>query len=81
MAGLDKLCLVWNTDGFPLFNSTRRSSWPVLCYISNLKPRTVFEVVLTAGEGKPTNLDYLEEFICDLKNLIVCGLNWKGKML
>ena len=80
VARIDKLCLVWNTDGLPLYNSRRLCSWPVLCTISNLKPRVVFEVVLTAGEGKPTNQDYLLEFINDLKCLMEDGLEWRGKL-
>jgi hypothetical protein len=66
--------------GLPLYNSRRLSSWPVLCYISNLKPQYVFEVVLTAGHGKPTNLDYLVEFINDLKDLMKNALEWKDKI-
>ena len=78
--GIHTLELVWNTDGLPLYNSGRLSSWPVLCYISNLKPRYVFEVVLTAGDGKPTNLDYLVDFINDLNDLMENGLQFGDKL-
>ena len=50
---LDVTDLVWNTDGLPLYNSRCINCWPLLCYIANIKPRVVFEVVLTSGEGKP----------------------------
>ena len=72
--------LIWNTDGFPIHKSTSKSSWPVLCFVSNLRPRYVFEVVVTCGKGKPSNLDYLNEFLTDLKQIMSCGLKWKERL-
>ena len=57
---LDVLTLTWNNDGLPIFKSTRESAWPILVLISNLKPKKVFPVTLTVGEGKPTDLHYLD---------------------
>ena len=76
---VDVLMLTWNNDGLPLFKSTRQSSWPILCCISNLKPIHVFVVLLTAGVGKPTNLDYLREFTNELKFLMEEGLEFEGQ--
>ena len=76
---LDVIELVWNTDGLPLYNSRRINSWPVLCYIANIKPRVVFEVVLTSGEGKPTGTEYLEEFVAELGHLMRHGMDYAGK--
>ena len=75
---VDVLMLTWNNDGLPLFKSTRQSAWPILCCISNLKPVHVFVVLLTAGVGKPTNLDYLQEFTNELKFLMDEGLEFDG---
>lgn len=76
---VDVLMLTWNNDGLPLFKSTRQSAWPILCCISNLKPIHVFVVLLTAGVGKPTNLDYLQEFTNELKFLMVEGIEFERK--
>jgi len=76
---LDAIELMWNTDGLPLYSSRRISSWPVLCYIGNIKPRVVFEVVLTSGEGKPTGTEYLDEFIAELRRLMMQGIDYAGK--
>jgi hypothetical protein len=74
---ISSLELVWNTDGFPLHHSTKWTSWPVLCFISNLKPVFVFEVTLTAGKYKPLDTNYLTEFISELKSLMrSCELAW-----
>ena len=77
---VDVLDIIWNNDGLPLYNSRKVASWPVLCYIANLKPRIVFEVVLTAGQGKPTDTTYLEEFVNDLGKLMDEGLFYSGKL-
>lgn len=79
VAALDVIELVWNTDGLPLYNSRRINSWPVLCYIANIKPRVVFEVVLTSGEGKPTGTEYLDEFVSELGQLMREGIDYGGK--
>ena len=78
---LNQLQLVWNTDGFPLFNSRRVSSWPITIYISNLKPRVVFDIALTAGDGKPSNLDYLNEFVEELVDVLDTGIDFNGVQL
>lgn len=41
--------------------------------------RHVFEVVLTAGPGKPSDNDYLVEFIEELHALMGSGLEWEGR--
>jgi len=79
LEAVDVLMLTWNNDGLPLFKSTRQSAWPILCCISNLKPIHVFVVLLTAGVGKPTDLDYLEEFTNELKFLMEEGLEFECK--
>ena len=62
-----------NIDGIPLFKSTNKSLWPVLCVI-HIEPQQVFPVALTFGQSKPTNLDFLSDTIQDLNHLIQHGL-------
>lgn len=78
---VSQLELVWNTDGFQLFNRKRINSWPVTVYIANIRPRKVFPVVLTAGKGKPTDLDFLREFTSDLVDLVRNGLAYHNRVL
>lgn len=71
--------ITWNNNGRPLFKSKNESSWPILVSIANLKPKTVFPVTVTVGEGKPADLHYLDEFIDELHNLMGMGLHYSGK--
>ena len=68
--------LIWNTDGMKLYQSRDESAWPILCYIKNLFPRKVFEVLLTTGTGKP-NLEFIKLFVDELKELMQNGLVFK----
>ena len=63
-----------NVDGLPLFKSSKTTMWPVLCCI-HLQPQTVFPVVLTLGSFKPNSLEFLEEMVDDLQDLLRDGLN------
>ena len=47
-----------NIDGLPLFRSSKKSLWPILGLISNIKPSVVFPIAITCGDGKPQNLDF-----------------------
>ena len=71
---VESLELSFNIDGLPLFHSSSQSLWPVLCAIANLEPVRVFPVVLTLGRSKPKDLDFLLEFIHDLNELLLGGL-------
>ena len=66
-----------NIDGLPLFKSSSASLWPVLCSIVNFHHIAVFPVVLTYGSSKPKDLEFLEDLIRDLceilENGVQCG--------
>ena len=75
----DVLLINWNTDGLNLYNSRNTQFWPFLYYIANLRPPIIFEVVLTAVECKPNDLNYTREFVNELKHLIETGFDFCGK--
>ena len=81
VAKTDYLEISINVDGLPLFKSSGKSLWPVLCAIVNLKPVTVFPVVLTFGDCKPSNLEFLNEIITDLGSVLQHGLQHGNKCL
>lgn len=74
----DELSL--NVDGLPLFKSSGNSMWPVLCAVQ-LQPVKIFPLVLSFGERKPQNLDFLEEVVADLNAVMCNGLLFRGKMI
>lgn len=78
---LSILSITINNDGLPLFKSNSVSSWPILVQIANLKPRKVFPVVLTAGPGKPHDLEYLEDFITEARHLMENGFDFHNQKL
>ena len=70
----DSLEISLNVDGLPLFKSSGKNLWPVLCAIVNIKPIVVFPVVLTCGDSKPKDLEFLEELISDLNDALKNGI-------
>ena len=64
-----------NIDGLPLFKSSGKGLWPVLCAVVNMQPVNVFPIALTFGNSKPSNLDFLKETVEELKNLMENGLS------
>ncbi|XP_028415165.1 uncharacterized protein LOC114538214 [Dendronephthya gigantea] len=74
IARTNSLEISLNVDGLPLFKSSRKCLWPVLCAIVNITPVVVFPVVLTCGNSKPVDLDFLDDLIGDLNNLLQNGL-------
>jgi len=72
------LQLALNVDGVPLFASSKYSLWPILCYVMNVKPHSVFVVAIYGGYSKPCDLQFLQECVNELKvltrdGLVVCG--------
>ena len=70
---IEKLEVSLNIDGLPLFTSSKRTVWPILCGLM-LKPMKIFPLALLCGETKPANLDFLQETVNDLGLLIQNGL-------
>jgi len=59
-----------NIDDLPLFKSSSTSVWPILCAIVSVTPANVFPVALACGQTKPSNLEFLNDTIRDLNNLL-----------
>ena len=69
-----------NIDGLPLFTSSKTTVWPILCGLL-LEPLTIFPVAILCGESKPANLDFLQDTITDLNNLIQNGLECDNRIV
>ncbi len=69
-----------NVDGLPLFRSSGKCMWPVLCAIQ-CKPVRVFAVALTYGASKPSNLDFLLDTVTELEGLLQNGLHHGGRIV
>ncbi len=69
-----------NIDGIPLFHSSSKTLWPILCQI-HLQPTTVFTVAISFGESKPADLDFLADTITEMNYLIEEGLQIDGKVI
>ncbi|PIK35886.1 hypothetical protein BSL78_27286 [Apostichopus japonicus] len=76
---IDQLKLHINIDGFPLFKSSKRSGWPVLCSIVNLNPVNVFPISVGIGQSKPSNLDFLADSIAEINHALKEGITYQGK--
>ncbi|KAJ8277718.1 hypothetical protein GJAV_G00079030 [Gymnothorax javanicus] len=52
--------------------------WPILCAV-HLKPVSVFPITLTCGGAKPQDLQFLEDMVMDVNNLLSSGLQHRNK--
>lgn len=78
---LTELELQVNIDGLPLFKSSNISVWPILCAVSNIHPMRPFTVALYCGSKKPSNLEFMHDFIAEMKQLMTVGFIMNGKHL
>ena len=69
---IDTISISLNVDGVPIFKSSLKTLWPILCSI-NIAPVKVFPVALTLGKSKPSDLDFLLDTIQDVQNLLRDG--------
>ena len=75
---IDDIEISLNIDGLPLFVSSKKTLWPVLCALW-LKPVKIFPVALLCGRSKPENLDFLQDTMDGLQGLLNTGLDLDGK--
>ena len=63
----EKLSVLVNVDGIPMFDSSGIQLWPILGSINDYKP---FSIALWIGKTKPKNVsDYLNDFIIEVQEL------------
>lgn len=63
--------LIFNVDGIPLFKSSSKEVWPILCKVFNHPDvYAPFAVAIYCGDGKPRNVHrYLEKFVEEINEL------------
>lgn len=66
--------LVVNIDGLPLSNSSKNEFWPILCAIDKMPEKGVMIVAIYMGDSKPDINLFLDEFITEQSNLLLCGV-------
>lgn len=62
-----------NCDGLPVYKSTTKSFWPVLCNIK-IEPQYVFPLLLSHGPSKPQQPDFLQATVQELGEVLANGI-------
>jgi hypothetical protein len=75
--------LTWNTDGVPVFGSSRYNMWPIQCLINELPIQLRKKHILLAGlwfgTSKPNLNCFLQPFVAELTQLATVGFQWFSK--
>lgn len=68
--------LLINIDGVPLFKSSRKQLWPILCQVfSDYNCYKPFPVAIYCGNNKPSDVElYLKKFIEEVNDLQTNGI-------
>ena len=64
-----------NIDGLPIYRSKNVSLWPIQCNIVNIKEMTPFVVALYCSTHKPEHLEFRQDFVNELKDLMQNGIS------
>ena len=79
------LTLTLNTDGIPVFKSSRFDIWPILVLINELEPLTRIRNVILCGlwfgVGKPNMSSFLSVLVERFKYLADHGITWFNEFL
>ncbi|EAT45714.1 AAEL003021-PA [Aedes aegypti] len=71
-----------NVDGLPIYNSTTKNFWPILCNIYEYPSIAPFTVGIYYGNGKPKDINqFMSPFIEELVNLLRLGVTINGYQL
>lgn len=65
---------IFNMDGLPLHNSSKKEFWPILCSIDKMPELGVMVIAIFMGETKPVLNEYLGEFVSELKLVMETGI-------
>lgn len=74
--------LLFNIDGLPLYRSSSKQFWPILCRLYNdvVTASKVLIIAVFCGSGKPASPDvFLKDFIQEILFLQDAGLKFDGK--
>lgn len=68
--------LLFNVDGVPLFKSSRKQLWPILCQVfSHHNYYKPFVVAIYCGNSKPSDVDrFFAKFIEEINELLKTGI-------
>ncbi|CAH2207551.1 jg27715, partial [Pararge aegeria aegeria] len=70
-----KIALNFNFDGLPIFKSSNKEFWPILCTIFERPDIEPFVIGIYYGVGKPNQIDeYLNDFVNEMENLLKDGI-------
>lgn len=79
------LTYTFNTDGMPIFSSSKCSLWPIYLIINELPPKTRKENMILAGvwfgKCEPKMNLFLSKFVQEANKLAVDGVNWMDEGL
>lgn len=76
---LNKISLIVNVDGIPLFKSSNVQLWPILAAIQGSQP---FLVSCFCGTSKPSNnIEFMMDFIAEYSQLEINGIEFDGKKI
>ena len=67
--------LSFNIDGLPVYKSKNTSLWPIQCNVVNFPDMRPFVVALYYATHKPQDLEFLQEFVEELKSLMDKGIH------
>lgn len=62
-----------------MFKSSSKSVWPILCALHQDGQIVIFPIALTYGSGKPKDLEFLEDTVTDLEDLLQNGFVYEGR--
>lgn len=75
---LQSIDLSLNVDGLPLFKSSAKTLWPILCAI-NLTPKCIFPLSLAIASSKPKDITFIGDVANELAQVMEDGLEWAGR--
>lgn len=72
----DSFCISVNIDGLPIFKSSSKSFWPILCRITSIDAlkSEVFCVAIYEGESKAEPNQFLKNFVEEAEVLSINGI-------
>ena len=85
ITGKYDLCMLWNTDGIPISNSSNSQIWLIQAQIINIPPQHRRNYQFVCGiyystVKKPNMTTFLYPFVQRLQNLYRDGINWYDGM-